>query len=189
MKLSELTVAPVQVTVPLYLDGGVHDRLRRLTEQWQAAVSGDDFDMANRITGEISAEAKAEPVPFRFRQLPAKRMSDLLAEHEGEDDDLRPEFEPAFVEACLADPEPDGFAGFWESLNYGQQRELLNGAWQANRPVVVPFGLASSLPTLGSTPNSGTAANEASPAVSSSAGNGSKKRRSPTTKRAASRGA
>jgi hypothetical protein len=173
MKLSELTVAPVQVTVPLYLDGGVHDRIQALASELDEAITADDVELARDLAGRIGAEtAAAKPVPFVFEQLDPKRWSDLLAEHEtGRDDEpLSDAFKTVIVQECLVDPEPDAFDLFWARLNQGQQQQLFGGAWAANQPVAVPFVRAASQISRVLKPSSTTAVNGASPARFSSAG-------------------
>jgi hypothetical protein len=171
---------PARITTRLCLDGGLRDRVQALADQMAEAAREPDSDRLREAAEAIEAErAKAKLTTFVFERLDPEAWSDLLAEHENENehsagarDLFADSIRPAAVKASMVDPEPDhSFDTFWRKLNHGQQQQLYDAAWAVNAdPVDIPFVRAASLLARASRRSSTTAADTASQDPSSSAG-------------------
>lgn len=111
------------------------------TDRLSGGVKSDPqaVKVAKRIQ-ELEAEMAESTVAFRFRALPAKQWSDLIAKHPDPKKERlvnQETFVPAAIAACCVDPEgmddPEQAAELFDTLSAGQQDELFEGAWEVNQ--------------------------------------------------------
>lgn len=149
-------------TVTLCLAGGLNAELEALEKRlrdadgWQRTALGEQ-DPRRALAEQVEAlreRMKESEETFRFRALPRRAYSNLMAEHPPRKD--RDEavfnadtFPQALIAACGVDPEFDGpedVDALFEVLNEGQRIALWDAAWQVNTSTVsVPFSVAASV--------------------------------------------
>lgn len=152
-------VRPREVTVTVCLAGDVAAEVDALEADLKTLAAGHepsslgDVDprraIALRIL-ELQDEMRASEVPFRFRALPGKAWSDLLAAHPGKkkgdviDGDT---IQAPLLAACCIDPvmDVDQAGQLLDALNEGQRGVLFDAGWRVNTQAVdVPFSLLAS---------------------------------------------
>jgi hypothetical protein len=158
---------PRETTVPIYLAGDVAAELERLERQL-ADVGGDawaadslaDTDPREPIARKIEAarkKLKASEVEFRFRALPDKGWSDLLAEHPAKEEGQlfdAATFPRALIAACAVDPAmtPEQVDELYAVLNHAQRNALFDGAFGVNTEgTQIPFSVTASAILAGRT--------------------------------------
>lgn len=150
---------PRETSVTICVAGDLAGQHEALNEQLIAAqrqkvtsIEGNPeaVSLAQQIR-DLEQQMQAATHTFTFRALPARKWSDLLAEHPARDDkDERYNAETlplALVKACLV--EPDLTAAqvdtLTDALSDGAFDEMFDAAWRANRSgPSVPFSRAAS---------------------------------------------
>ena len=175
------TAKPVERVVAVCVAGelvGEYEQLKVELENLgpvRTLGGGRDTEIRARLA-ELEGEMKARTFDFRFRALPAKAWSDLMAKHPDKagkrlfDVDA---FPPAAIAACCVEPagmdDPEKVAKLLETLSTAQQGDLFDGAWEVN--TAAPTGMSSysaSAALRDFARSSGSAAPEGSPEASSS---------------------
>jgi hypothetical protein len=94
---------------------------------------------------EVAALMREAEIEYRFRALPRRDRSDLIAAHPGrtgEDEEWNLEtFPAALVAACAVEPtmSPSDVDQLFDVLNEDGCARLFNGAWRANQaPTSIP---------------------------------------------------
>jgi len=123
--------------------------LDRLGEPGAARSSLADVDPRAALVADLDTVIelmRSNEVTFRFRKIPDKEYSDLVAAHPSEDEDEAwnaDTFPPALVAASCIDPamSDEDVAELWDVLPFGSRIQLGNAAYNACR------GGAVSIPT------------------------------------------
>lgn len=151
-------------TVPLCLRGDLQAQWEDLERELRAhqgtadeeALAGDQVarDLAERMEA-IAQEMTDHQVVFRFRGLPKRAYSDLLAQHQAPEDKRElavdgldwDTFPTALIAACAVDPEMtvEQAGRLAQTVTDRQWDDLFATAMALNRAEVsVPFSLAAS---------------------------------------------
>ena len=146
-------------TVTLAFAGDLQDQVEQLQQELADASSWTSTSLADvhpaqelsRQIESLREEMTENEATFRFRALPARQFSDLLAQHAapggtGALFDVNT-FPPALIARCCVDPAMtvDEYAELAEVLSHAQQEVLFDAAWTVNQQVPsVPFSLMSS---------------------------------------------
>jgi len=144
---------PREAVVRLCVDGQLAAEADRLAVELAALKDKPGMSLADgeeraRIQSELDEVAelmRMAEVEFRFRALPRKERSDLIAAHPkrpGEDEEWNLEtFPAALVAACAIEPVMSGAEvdQLFDVLNEDGCARLFNGAWRANQaPTSIP---------------------------------------------------
>jgi hypothetical protein len=152
---------PRETVAAVYLDGATAAEIERLDRQlaeasdgtWQASSMADAHP-GREIAEKIAAareKLKASEAEFRFRALPDREWSDLLAAHpprDAEKEMFNPDtFPAALIAACAVDPAmtSDQVGRLFAVLNQGQRNQLFTAAYEVNTEgTSVPFSVSAS---------------------------------------------
>jgi hypothetical protein len=152
---------PRETTVAVYLAGDVVADIERLERQladagaaqWKAD-SLAATDPTKAIAEKIEAarkRLKASEAEFRFRALPDKEWSDMLAAHpprDAEKEMFNPEtFPRALIAACCVDPvmTPEQVDRLFGVLNQAQRNQVFDTAYEVNMEAsTIPFSVTAS---------------------------------------------
>lgn len=149
-----------ETTVQIYLAGDVLATIERLERQlsdanadaWKSS-SLADTDPTEKLARQIAAARKKlqdSAVEFRFRAMPAKAWSDLVAQHPPvKADDLfnAETFAPALISVACIDPvmTVEQVTELFDVINQAQRNTLFDAAFQANTEGTdVPFSVSAS---------------------------------------------
>jgi hypothetical protein len=152
---------PRETTVSVFLAGDVVADIERLERQLAdvgaSAWSADSLasaDPRKPIAEKIAAareRLKKSEAEFRFRALPDKDWSDLLAAHpprDAEKEMFNPEtFPRALIAACCVDPvmTPEQVDRLFGVLNQAQRNQVFDGAYEVNTEgTSIPFSVTAS---------------------------------------------
>jgi hypothetical protein len=142
-----------EASVPLCMAGHLQGEYEELERQLAEAASSVGTSLAGspRVAiaermEELREEMAAYRVVYRFRALPPRAWSDLLALHATEGGSLDTDaFGPAAVAACAVEPTMtvEQYGRLAERLTNGQQEALMGTVWTLNTAVqsAVPFSL------------------------------------------------
>lgn len=144
---------PRETVVQICVDGQLAAEAERLTAALAAlkdkpgmslADGAERAEVQTELDG-ITARMREAEVEFRFRALPRKDRSDLIAKHPkrpGEDEEWNLEtFPVALVAACAIEPvmSVSEVDELFDVLNEDSCARLFNGAWRANQaPTNIP---------------------------------------------------
>lgn len=145
-----------ETTVAVCLAGDLAAEADRLTAELDRLGDPDaarsslaDVDPRAALVADLDTVIelmRSNEVTFRFRKIPDKEYSDLVAAHPSEDENeaWHPDtFPPALVAAACIDPamSDEDVAELWDVLPFGSRIQLGNAAYNACR------GGAVSIPT------------------------------------------
>lgn len=151
---------PRETTAVVYMAGDLVAELERLERQlaeagdqtWaepSLAAADPSRDIAQKIAA-VRKRLKASEVEFRFRALPDKEWSDLLAAHAPRNDTemFNAETLPReLIAACAVDPEmaPEQVDQLYAVLNQAQRNTVFDAAFSANTEASsIPFSVSAS---------------------------------------------
>lgn len=178
--------SPVERVVPICVAGALvaefemleQELIRSERENAGRLGNGRPAEIARQMD-ELRERMRAKTYNFRFRALPAKQWSDLLAKHPDKPKPGQQQricnmetFVPAAIAACCVSPagmnDPEKAAALFEKLNDGQQEELFSAAWEVNsKAPKEPTSFAASAILRASETNSSSATDTDSLEVSS----------------------
>lgn len=152
-KMARRTERSVEVCLDGALSAEVESVERELARlgKWKSESLSDvdpRLEVQGRLDG-LRAQQRESVYAFRFRALPARAYSDLVAKHPPRPEDKAERlrfnvatFPAALISACCVDPEmtEDEAGELLDDLSAGQRDTLFAAAWTANEVAVsVPF--------------------------------------------------